>query len=101
MTEGWTLVDASIQPIIGTPTVIGDVVSYPVTISGTQIHDVDEAALIDQIKGLILADARNRLDDYGDVEISLWPDWVSKIPTRTDRITFTVGDPQPSPEPTP
>ena len=101
VTAGWTLVDASIQPVIGTPTVIGEVVSYPVTISGTQIHDVDEVALLAQIKGLILADARNRLDDYGDVEISLWPDWVSKIPTRADRITFTVGDPQPSPAPSP
>lgn len=101
VTAGWTLVDASIQPVIGPPTVIGEVVSYPVTISGIQIHDVDEAALIAQIKGLVLADARNRLDDYGDVEISLWPDWVSKIPTRTDRITFTVGEPQPSPAPTP
>jgi len=101
VTQGWTLVDASVQPVIGTPTVAGEVVSYPVTIAGTQIHDVDEAALIAQIKGLILADARNRLGAYGDVEISLWPDWVDRIPTRTDRIALTLGDPRPSPAPTP
>ena len=101
VTAGWTLVDASIQPVIGTPTVIGEVVSYPVTISGTQIHDVDEAALIELVKGLNLADARNRLDDYGDVEITLSPDWVSTVPTRTNAIHLTIGDPQASPAPTP
>ena len=101
MTPGWTLVDNSIQPTLGTPTVIGEVISYPVSITGTQIHDVDEAALLAEIKGLVLADARARLDDYGDVEISLWPDWASTIPTRADRISFTIGDPQPSPAPTP
>ena len=99
--EGWTLVDASINPVIGTPTVVGEVVSYPVSIAGTQVHDVDQAALIALVKGLVLADARNRLDDYGDVEISLWPDWVANVPTKTDRITFTIGDPQPSAAPTP
>jgi hypothetical protein len=101
VTSGWTLVDSSIEPVVGTPTVTGEVVSYPVTVTGTQIHDVNQAALVAQIKGLILADARNPLDDYGDVEISLWPDWVDRVPTRTDRITFTIGDPQPSPGPTP
>jgi hypothetical protein len=101
VTSGWTLVDGSIKPVVGTPTVAGEVVSYPVTVTGTQTHDVNQAALVAQIKGLILADARNRLDDYGDVEISLWPDWVDRVPTRTDRITFTIGDPQPSPGPTP
>ncbi|HJP88441.1 MAG TPA: hypothetical protein VJ850_05340 [Candidatus Limnocylindrales bacterium] len=101
VTQGWTLVDSSVQPQIGTPTVAGEVVTYPVTIAGTQIHDVDQAALIEQIKGLILADARNRLAAYGDVDISLWPDWVDRVPTRNDRITFTVGEPQASAAPTP
>lgn len=101
VTAGWTLVESSIQPVIGTPSVVGEVVTYPVTISGTQIHDVDEAALLAEIRGLVLADARARLDDYGDVEITLWPDWVSTIPTRAGGITFTLGDPQPSPAPTP
>ena len=101
VTQGWTLVDSSVQPVIGTPTVVGQVISYPVTISGTQIHDVDAAALVAQIKGLILADARNRLGDYGDVEISLWPDWVDRIPTQNDRITLTIGEPRASVAPTP
>lgn len=96
--SGWTLVPGS-AAVVGTPAVIGSEISYPVEIRGTIVHDVDQVALLASIRGLVLADARARLDDYGDVEITLWPDWVTKIPTRVDRVTFTVGDPQPSPTP--
>lgn len=96
---GWTLVATATTRTIGTPTAIGEVVTYPVTITGEQVHDVDEAALAASIRGLVLAEARSKLDDYGDVEITLWPGWVTTVPTRADRITFSLGDPQPSPTP--
>lgn len=95
----WKLVPEAATPTIGTPAAIGETVTYPVTIAGAQVHEVDEAALLAAIKGLVLAEARARLDDYGDVEITLWPDWVTTIPTNPDRVTFTLGEPQPSPTP--
>ena len=49
--------------------------------------------------GLRLVGVHHALDDYGDVEIVLWPDWVTKVPTRADRISFSLGDPQPSATP--
>ncbi len=96
---GWTLVPEATKPTIGTPSAVGETVTYPVTISGAQVHDVDQVALGAAIRGLLLGEARNKLDDYGDVEITFWPDWVTKIPTRPDRITFTLGAPQPSASP--
>lgn len=96
---GWTLVPEATSPTIGTPSAFGETVTYPVTISGAQVRDVDAAALAVAIRGLLLGEARNRLDDYGDVEITLWPDWVTTVPSRPDRITFTLGDPQPSATP--
>ncbi len=101
VTAGWTILAGSIASEVGVPSVAGEVVSYPVSVHGTQVHSIDQAALISQIKGLVLGEARSRLDDYGDVEITVWPDWVSTIPTNTDRITFTIGDPQASPTPGP
>jgi hypothetical protein len=101
VTAGWTILTGSIASEVGVPSVAGDVISYPVSVHGTQVHSIDQAALIGQIKGLVLGDARARLDDYGDVEITVWPDWVSTIPSHTDRITFTIGDPQASPSPSP
>jgi hypothetical protein len=101
VTTGWTLQPDSITPLVGDAVVIGDVITYPVTIVGTQVHDIDQAALIESIRGLLLADARGRLEEVGDAEIELWPDWVSTIPTRADRITFNLAAPQPSASPTP
>jgi hypothetical protein len=101
VTAGWTILAGSIASEIGVPSVAGGVISYPVSVHGTQVHSFDQAALINQVKGLMLGDARTRLDDYGDVQISVWPDWVSTIPTHTDRITFTIGEPQASPSPGP
>jgi hypothetical protein len=98
---GWTLAGESLDVEIGTPVVFGDVAAYPVTVSATQVRDVDPAALVGQVRGLLVGDARGVLDDYGDVEISVWPDWVTKIPTNADRIELTLADPQPAPTASP
>jgi hypothetical protein len=99
VTSGWTLAPGATAPTIGTPVAFGETVTYPVTISGAQVRDVDEAALLASVRGLGLPEARNKLDDYGDVEILLWPDWVTKVPTRADRVSFSLGEPQPSATP--
>ena len=101
VTPGWTLDPASINLETGTPSVIGPIVSYPVSIEGTQVHDVVAADLLPQVKGLLIPEARARLDDYGDVNISVWPDWVTKIPTRADRVTVTIAEPRPAPTESP
>ena len=58
-------------------------------------------ALLAEIRGLGAPQARSRLEAYGDVSISLWPDWVSTIPTNGDRVELTIGEPQPAPSPSP
>ncbi|MEO5703724.1 MAG: baseplate J/gp47 family protein [Candidatus Limnocylindrales bacterium] len=95
---GFTLQPGA-TPIIGEPSVLGELISYPVSIGGTQVRDVDQAALRASIKGLVLAEARARLQEFGDVEVELTPDWVTKIPTRDDKINFSLGEPQPSASP--
>jgi hypothetical protein len=99
VTAGWTILAGSIASEVGTPGIDGEVISYPVSVHGTEVHSVDRAALISLVKGLVVGDARARLDDYGDVEISVWPDWVTTIPTHTDRITLTIEEPRPSEPP--
>jgi hypothetical protein len=99
--EGWSLAPGSTTFVLGTPTLFGDVVSYPVTIGATQVHDVDQEALRTQVRGRLIAEARAILDDFGDVEITVWPDWVTTIPKNEERIELTVGEPRPAPSPTP
>ena len=99
VTAGWAIEPGSVAADIGEPSVVGSTIVYPVTIAATQVRSVDEGALITAIQGLALPDARSRLDDFGDVDIEVWPDWVTKIPTRADRVTLNLAAPQPSAAP--
>ena len=99
--DGWSLAPGSTTFELGEPAVFGDTISYPVTISATQVHDIDQAQLRAEIHGLMLAQARSRLDDVGEASISLWPDWVTTIPTNDDRIELMIAEPRPAPSPTP
>lgn len=99
--EGWTLADGSTTVDPGEPTVIGETISFLVSVSATEVRDVDQDALLAEIRGLGTPQARSRLEAYGDVSISLWPDWVTTIPTNGDRIDFTLGEPRPAPSPSP
>lgn len=93
---GWSLAPGSVVVQPGEPSLFGDVTSYPVSVAATQVHDVDAAALIEQIRGRVVAEARARLDDFGDVEISVWPDWVTTMPRNADRITLNLAAPRPA-----
>jgi hypothetical protein len=99
--EGWTLVADSTTFDLGDPAVFGDVISFSIHVGATQVRDVDREALLAQIRGLLAGQARSRLEPYGSVELSLWPDWVTAVPNNDDRIDFTIGDPQPAPSQTP
>jgi hypothetical protein len=99
--DGWQLASGSTHIDVGQPTATGDVVSFPVTATATRTRVVDHDAVLRQIQGLVLAQARAKLEAYGQVQITLWPDWVSTIPTNADRISLTIGTPAPAPSPSP
>ena len=62
---------------------------------------VDVPALVQSIRGLLAGEARTRLEAYGDVQLSLWPDWVTTIPDNTDRIDLTLAEPALAASPAP
>jgi Baseplate J-like protein len=97
---GWALDQASVKINTGRPTVVGESVTFPVTMQATEIRSVNQADLLAAIRGLDLAAARAKLETYGDVDIKLWPDWVTTIPS-PDRVTLTIGEPRPAASPTP
>ena len=99
VTPGWTIQPGSVVASIGTPAVLGTSIVYPVTIAATEVRDVDQAALLAEIRGVGLPEAHTRLDDFGDVVIDVWPEWVTKIPTRVDRVTLQLAEPQASAAP--
>jgi hypothetical protein len=92
----FSLDEASIVIEVGVPSVVGDAISFPITMQARQVRNIDAAALLESIRGLDLPAARARLADFGDVQVSVWPDWVTTIPTNLDRVTFTQSEPRPT-----
>jgi Baseplate J-like protein len=93
---GFRLVEGSIQIIPGEPVATGSVVTFPVIVAATEFRIVDGPALLASVRGLGLPQARTVLGAYGRVTITVWPDWVTTIPTTEGRASLTVGAP-PSP----
>jgi hypothetical protein len=94
---GASLVPDSIDIQTGDPTITGNVVTFPVTASASQIRPLDAEALKAEVLGLPLADAESILERSGTVTITLWPGFVTSIPSIDSRVTLTVdGDVTPS-----
>jgi hypothetical protein len=91
--DGFRLVEDSIEFTPGTPIVAGSVITFPVTVQALEIRIVDGAALLARVRGLGLPQARTVLQAYGRVTITVWPDWVTTIPSLEGRATLTIGTP--------
>jgi hypothetical protein len=88
--DGFRLVEESIKVTPGEPIVAGSVITFPVTVEALEVRLVDGAALLGRVRGLGLPQARTILEAYGDVTITVWPDWVTTIPTLEGRATLTI-----------
>jgi hypothetical protein len=86
--EGHRLVDDSVSVSIGDPTVDGDVVTFPVTATAQQVRELDAKGMLAQVKGKTVPQARSILEQFGQVELSVWPEWVTAIPTIDARVSL-------------
>ena len=96
---GFELVAGSTSINPGPAVVEGQTVSFPVVAEARQVRVPDPAELQALILGKPLEDARAALGQYGDVEISLWPDWVTSVPTIDARVDVEVRSPIPLDQP--
>jgi hypothetical protein len=103
VTPGWQIRADSIQVGVGDGTVGEDgTVSFSVTASALEHRPLDAASLKANVLGKTRAQAEAALAAYGEVDISLWPFWVTSVPTNADRVSLTVGAPiAPPPTATP
>jgi hypothetical protein len=70
-------------------------VSFPVSASAQQIAILDPAVLKAKVLGRSIAEARTILEAYGQVTVSVSPDWTGSIPTFDSRVTLTIDQPVP------
>ena len=88
---GHELVADSVDVEVGDAIVIGQTVSFPVTVTADQIAILDPAALEAMVLGKPIDEARATLEPYGEVEINVSPDWSGSIPSFESRVDVTIG----------
>jgi hypothetical protein len=87
---GRDMVAGSVLVTVGPGSVDGQRVRFGVTVRAESKPRVDESALRTQLKGRSAAEARAILAAYGDTTVTLWPDWVTTIPTSDSRVELRV-----------
>jgi hypothetical protein len=101
---GESLVKDSVNVAVGTPRVDGSSVLFPVTARAQQVAAPDASAIRSLVKGLSVDEARQRLQDFGDATVDVWPGWVTTITPYDFRLDVNVLTDVPTeptiPEPT-
>jgi hypothetical protein len=84
------LVRDSVRVDVGQGTPEGATVVYPVFAEAQQVGTIDAEAVREAIRGRSVGEARERLGDYGDAQLDVWPGWVTAIPTLDFRLEIRV-----------
>ena len=61
----------------------------------------ETASLLAAVRGKSIAAATGILSEYGMVEISMWPEFVDRLPDQTARISLAVVAPVATPQSSP
>ncbi len=97
--DGKTLREGSVRVDVGEGTPEGELIRYPVEARAEAVAQVSEDQVRALVQGKTPAEAEALLGDYGSVEVTLWPDWVTTITTLDARLTVTIEGVPPA-EPT-
>ena len=72
-------------------------IAYEVAPTAAVYAEPDRVALTNSVRGRSIPDARQILAPYGMVEISIWPEFVDRLPDQTARISLIIVTPSPRP----
>lgn len=86
----YRLVEGSIEIVPGDPTVSNGEVTFPVNAKAARVRILDRGELLTLVKGRSIDEARSLLAEFGAVEVTPWPDWVSTIPGIDSRVTLEI-----------
>jgi hypothetical protein len=87
---GYSLVASSLTTKVGATVTDGSALSVPVTVEAVQVPNLDSGVLRNEVLGKSLDEARTILSKYGDVKISVSPDWASSLPSFDFRIDLQL-----------
>ena len=87
------LVPGSVEVTVGDAVVTGQTVTFPVRVTAKQTAVLDPATLEAMVLGKPIPEAKAILAPFGDVEISVSPDWTGSVPSFDSRVEVTVEEP--------
>jgi hypothetical protein len=94
---GTEVVEGSVEVAVGAVTMSGAALRLDVSVSAEALPVVDANAVREQVAGLSGPEAADRLDELGDVSVTLWPDWVDRVPALGWRVDVQVTGTEPGP----
>jgi hypothetical protein len=91
--SGYALVEGSVVIEVGDAVVIGQTVTFPVTVTADEIAILDPDSLEAMVLGKPVEEAQTILEPFGTVELSVSPDWTGSVPGFDSRVDLTIGQP--------
>ncbi len=86
------LLDGTIDVVVEPAVIDGDEISFPASATARQVAILDPDELKAQVVGRPIEEARSILERFGTVKLSVWPDWVTTIPTLDGRVELTLDE---------
>lgn len=90
VSPGYELVPGSTNVEVGEAVVIGQTVSFPVEATAQQVAILDPEGLKAMVLGKPIDEARAILAPFGQVDLSVSPDWTGSVPSFESRVTVTI-----------
>jgi hypothetical protein len=90
VSPGHELVPGSTKVDVGEAIITGQTVSFPVQATAEQIAVLDPEELKAMVLGKRIDEARAILAPFGQVALSVSPDWTGSVPSFDSRVTLTI-----------
>ena len=92
---GQSLVDGEVDANFDAGTAVGSTITYQVTARAQALDQPSVQEVIAAVQGKSVAEARQALAQYGDADVTVWPDFIDRLPEQAARISVTflpIGD---------
>jgi hypothetical protein len=91
--DGMAILADSISIDVGEGSTEGRLVRFKATAAADSYRPVDDDAIVEQVAGLPISEARAILEAIGTTSVSVWPEFLGNLPGDTSRITLDVREP--------
>jgi hypothetical protein len=90
---GATLVAQTIESSHTAGQVEAGTITFNASVDGSAYRLPERETLLSEVRGLPVAEARAIIARYGSAELTVWPDFVDRVPDQPARINLTILPP--------